>query len=958
MTRFGGKTLRGCIASVQIALTLLTWKLFLDTVRWLPNRKGETTILVVIIIITPVEEEEEEERVMNGRPESGSSRSSSDAAKARWSPPSPNRTDGIRRVGYLLPFYLSPILIEGSKASRCVYSLLLQLLMWSLHVVPKAVTGLLPLVDGPLLGIMTTGSVAPEYLSEPVLSLALTLMLLSAVEQRTDLVPRLSLTLCARFGLRRRALFAFVCSVAFLGATMVSGAALALPLMWITDRVLEFLHVEQLDRALLLQTPSSDRRPFRRSLDSLSAPSVRDAEALLTKLATAMARIEQRVPRHRRRKGSLATPTEATASEVRPDPRPSSSMADDSRKMAPRSSSLADNAADGYVLKQISVPRALSHRDHSPEGLTAWAAMLMGNTVKPTLQDAAISRPQGQDAIAASVRRAVGVPVNESTRAMHGVPNPAENSATARKPTKEHSGQASGGSSTGRSSLSSASKGLQQRQTNRRLSIVDFKQTPAPKAEFSDLLNRTCLKRPEHWSEATPENVTVATISAAESPAGESATLATVNTFVPPMRKPPWAQRLLLQAELGVAIGRKNSSLDSLCSSLARASSIGQYQAMLDIQRRKEAVDRKHVAIRSAFLLAVAIVTALGNIVSLARLPTRKMLTKQHASRDEMLLSTGPMGQLQWTLIAIPGSVVAFLLSCCYFYTKNLSPYEPSNPEENSVVQSAAKTRLKLLSTPIPGKIKQQQWSQSHYISSAALTYLMLLAISVLSDFLALQLSFLAMLNLVAASLYQLTPRAPTSLEPDGRRVTPPWDVVFIAGGAQAISRFTSECDLLGGLVRGVSDNFWQQRSPLMNQALLCLAICLVAEASRTDKKAQFFALPFALCASTNLVIPVSLPIILVHGFKELDLTQLVRVVELLVLSFWPTSVKAKSVSTLSVVLMVGVAIKVVLVAGVLLSMSTTGPLLPLLDNAVGERTSSPKTSSARPTANHSSLSY
>ncbi|XP_075539291.1 uncharacterized protein LOC142573979 [Dermacentor variabilis] len=314
-----------------------------------------------------------------------------------------------------------------------------------------------------------------------------------------------------------------------------------------------------------------------------------------------------------------------------------------------------------------------------------------------------------------------------------------------------------------------------------------------------------------------------------------------------------------------------------------------------------------------------------------------------------MLLSTGPMGQLQWMLIAIPGSVVAFLLSCCYFYTKNLSPYEPNNPEENSVVQSAAKTRLKLLSTPIPGKIKQQQWSQSHYISRAASTYLMLLVISVLSDFLALQLSFLAVLNLAAASLYQLMSRAPTSLAPDGRRVTPPWDVVFIAGGAQAISRFTSECDLLGGLVRGVSDNFWQQRSPLMNQALLCLAICLVAEvstadaiaeallplahvvASRTDKEAQFFALPFALCASTNLVIPMSLPIVLVHGFKELDLTQL---------------------------LMVGVAIKVVLVAGVLLSMSTTGPLLPLLDNAVGERTSSPKTSSARPTANHSRLSY
>ncbi|KAH7960232.1 hypothetical protein HPB49_017964 [Dermacentor silvarum] len=634
-----------------------------------PCQKAKTTIIVVIVIITLVEEEKEEEgRVMNGRPESGSSRTSSDAAKTKWSPPSPNRTDGIRRVGYLLPFYLSPILLEGSK--------------------------------------------------EPVLSLALTLMLLSAVEQRTDLVPRLSLTLCARFGLRRRTLFAFVCSVAFLGATMASGAALALPLMWITDRVLEFLHVEQLDRALLLQvthitcptmtpsyvrvflgsalpivrvisrqkvrfpglqTPSSDRRPSRRSLDSLSAPSVRDAEALLTQLSTVMTRIEQRAPRHRRRKSSFAAPTTATVSEVRPNA-PPSSVADDSRKMAPRSSSLAGTAADGYVLKQVTVPGALSHRDHSPGGLTAWATMLIGNTEKPARQGAAVSPPQGQDAIAASKRRTGGVSINESTRAEHGVPKPTENTATAQNPIKEQSGHASDGSSTTsqystapssaprRASWSSVGKGSQ-RQTNRRLSIVDFKEASA--------------------SEATPENAAEAAITAAGSPTRESATRATVNTFMPPMRKPPWAQRLLLEAELGAARGRKDSSLDSLCSTLAHASSIGQYQAMLDIQRRKEAVDRKHVAIRSAFLLAVAIVTALGNIVSLARLPTRKMLTKQltrcesdfclfwrlcHGSRDEMLLSAGPMGQLQWTLVAIPGSVVAFLVSCCYFYARNLSP--------------------------------------------------------------------------------------------------------------------------------------------------------------------------------------------------------------------------------------------------------------------------------------------
>ncbi|XP_075743955.1 uncharacterized protein LOC142802795 [Rhipicephalus microplus] len=350
---------------------------------------------------------------MNEQRASGSS--SSDGGKAKWSPPSASRTDGIRRVGYLLPFYLSPFLIEGSKVSRCIYSVLLQLLMWSFHVVPKAVTGLLPLVDGPLLGIMTAGSIASEYLSEPVLSLALTLTLLSAVEQGTDLVPRLSLTLCARYGLRRRAPFVFVCCVAFLGATIASGAALALPLMWITDRVLEFLHVEQLDRPFLLQTPSSDRRPSKRSSDSLISRNVRDAETVLTQFATVMTKMEQRMPRPRRHKSSFPAPAPLTATVTRQGG-PTSSRAENSDNKPSSSSSLAGTATGGYVLKQVKVPGGFVLSEYSPEGLTSWAATLMGNTGKPPAQDASISTTRKPDDAVASARPTYGEPVSGSTR--------------------------------------------------------------------------------------------------------------------------------------------------------------------------------------------------------------------------------------------------------------------------------------------------------------------------------------------------------------------------------------------------------------------------------------------------------------------------------------------------------------------------------------------------------------
>ncbi|KAL3214923.1 hypothetical protein MRX96_051387, partial [Rhipicephalus microplus] len=238
-------------------------------------------------------------------------------------------------------------------------------------------------------------------------------------KERTSF-PRLSLTLCARYGLRRRAPFVFVCCVAFLGATIASGAALALPLMWITDRVLEFLHVEQLDRPFLLQTPSSDRRPSKRSSDSLISRNVRDAETVLTQFAT--------------------------------------------------------------VLKQVKVPGGFVLSEYSPEGLTSWAATLMGNTGKPPAQGASVSTTRKPDDTVASARRTGGEPVSGSTRETQAAPCPLENNVATARPVKDQSQR---GPAPRRSSLSSTSKILQPRQTNRRRSIVDFKETNVVAASHS-----------------------------------------------------------------------------------------------------------------------------------------------------------------------------------------------------------------------------------------------------------------------------------------------------------------------------------------------------------------------------------------------------------------------------------------------------------------------------------------
>ncbi|XP_077508313.1 uncharacterized protein LOC144119613 [Amblyomma americanum] len=863
---------------------------------------------------------------------SSSSRSSGDASKARRPPTSPKRSGEFRNAGCLLPLYLSPILIEGSKTSRCVYCVLLQLLMWACNAAPKAVTGMLPLVDGPLLGVMAGRSVAPEYLSESVLSLALTLLLLSAVERDTDLVPRLSLTLCARFGLRRRALFALVCSAAFLGAMVASSVALALPLMWITDRVLEFLHAEQLDRVLRARvrdrTPSSDTRPTRKSVDTLTAVSFQDSDKLFERLSKAMKRIPH--PRRREQRRKASSPVSAAASAASEgSSRRVTTWSSDSR---PSTRPLMLKGADGYVVRRVKVPGESFPRGRSHDGMEDLAAMLLGCRARcrPAQSDANCTTPSFHSAATHSLH---SLGDKTSSRAAHDWSTCTEGVSRTDQPVQEQ-GDLSAASTSPRQPAAPApkqtrrrpslpsvgGKGTRQQPSRRRHSMVDFGQTSV--LTIGDANGETTLME-----------------------AGGSATrtysrLATGNAFGPPRRKSPWEQGFLRERDVKA---RKESvdSLSAICSTLAQASSIGQYQAKQDIARRKKAVDRKHAAIRSAFLLAVAIVTALGSIASLGRLPTRKPLAKALASAGER------MGLLHWGLIATPGSLVAFLLCCFYFYTNNLLPYEPKNSEENSTVQMAARARLILLETSTSMQPRQQRWSQTNFLKISASAYLAFFLLAIVFDFLALELSFLAVLNVVATSLPHLNLRPPEKPLSEGRSASVPWDIVFIAGGAQAISRFTSEYDLVGGVVRALSPHLWQQRSAVLNQALLSAAACLLAEvgtvdmlaedllplanivAMHTDQQAHFYAVPLALCASTNLMLPMSLPVIFVHGLRELDLTQL---------------------------LVVGIVVKTVLVACILLSLNTTGHLLSHLAEASSDGRVVQTAPSVGPAANRSSL--
>ena len=70
----------------------------------------------------------------------------------------------------LAPFLLSPVLFlsinsEVGEALRCSYCILLMAVYWLTEALPLPMTSMIPMVLLPMLGIMSTGEVAINYLN-------------------------------------------------------------------------------------------------------------------------------------------------------------------------------------------------------------------------------------------------------------------------------------------------------------------------------------------------------------------------------------------------------------------------------------------------------------------------------------------------------------------------------------------------------------------------------------------------------------------------------------------------------------------------------------------------------------------------------------------------------------------------------------------------------------------------
>lgn len=140
-----------------------------------------------------------------------------------------------------------------------------------------------------------------------------------------------------------------------------------------------------------------------------------------------------------------------------------------------------------------------------------------------------------------------------------------------------------------------------------------------------------------------------------------------------------------------------------------------------------------------------------------------------------------------------------------------------------------------------------------------------------------------------------------------------PWHVLLLFGAVQVISNVVEENNTIAV---SFPPSFWRHQSPLTVQILLAVVSTLLAEtmnntvlsrilmpltinvAASTRVNPMYYAIPVAVGASSNLIMPITLPLVVLHEAAEVPLRHL---------------------------LFAGIIMKATLLFTLILSMNTTG---------------------------------
>ncbi|XP_049520762.1 uncharacterized protein LOC125944384 [Dermacentor silvarum] len=307
-------------------------------------------------------------------------------------------------------------------------------------------------------------------------------------------------------------------------------------------------------------------------------------------------------------------------------------------------------------------------------------------------------------------------------------------------------------------------------------------------------------------------------------------------------------------------------------------------------------------AVRPAFIASAAYSAIFGNIASFSTLPVRKtvlvtlgcctslpsavfILRPRVRSRDEQC----PVNWLRWLVVSLPVVVTCCAISWASIYCNSLATCEDSIDEQTHRDMSKC------------AKVRHQNMKR-HTIREALL-FFWLIGIPVASSAYAtqhpgryLEGPYLGLTLLVLSTAPGPAWRRCWSLRLlCWRKICSrmPWDIILMIGSVMALSRTVEKYRLVEVGLAKLDDHFWAQRSAKSSQFILVsvaavlsevvvgdslarsMATTVVRVAVVTETPVSFYVVPVSMVASINVVLPVSLPLLIMREYFQTKCTEM-----------------------------------------------------------------------------------
>ncbi|XP_077534340.1 uncharacterized protein LOC144146251 [Haemaphysalis longicornis] len=284
-------------------------------------------------------------------------------------------------------------------------------------------------------------------------------------------------------------------------------------------------------------------------------------------------------------------------------------------------------------------------------------------------------------------------------------------------------------------------------------------------------------------------------------------------------------------------------------------------------------------SVRPAFIVGVAYTAIFGNLINFNTVPTRQALLVMLQCRDKQC----PVDWRSWFAVAIPVVIICSGLCWLVIYCSSLmSCVDEIDEQTHEDMSKCSRARRCSIKAPvvrdsllfccivgIPLVITAySSWDPNRPLDGPVFG-----------------LSVVAMSVVPASTLRHCWSQRMLSWRTVAARM--PWHLILMMGSVMALTRTVETYRVVESVLGKVDDQFWKGRSTSANLFILVSVAAVLSEMLVSDSLAHmlapvvirvavaskvpvsFYAVPVCLAASINLVLPVSLPILIMREYID-----------------------------------------------------------------------------------------